>query len=90
MWGFDIAVQQLKRGKKMQRAGWNGKGMYIVLQKGYPDGVPINQNTSDATDIPVGTVIKFLPYLMMRTVQGDFVPWLASHTDILAEDWMEA
>lgn len=26
-------------------------------------------------------------YLMMFTAQGDFVPWLASQTDVLAEDW---
>lgn len=28
-----------------------------------------------------------LPYIYMRTVQGDLVPWLASQTDMLAEDW---
>lgn len=28
-----------------------------------------------------------LPYIYMKTVQGDLVPWLASQTDILAEDW---
>jgi hypothetical protein len=28
-----------------------------------------------------------LPYLYIRTVQGDLVPWLASQTDILADDW---
>ena len=28
-----------------------------------------------------------LPYLYIRTVQGDLVPWLASQTDLLAEDW---
>lgn len=31
-----------------------------------------------------------LPFIMMKTVQGDFVPWLASQTDILADDWMMA
>ena len=31
-----------------------------------------------------------LPYIYMRTAQGDFVPWLASQTDMLAEDWLEA
>lgn len=29
-----------------------------------------------------------LPYIYIRTVQGDLVPWLASQTDILAEDWV--
>lgn len=28
-----------------------------------------------------------LPYIYIRTVQGDLVPWLASQTDMLAEDW---
>ena len=30
-----------------------------------------------------------LPYIYMKTVDGDLVPWLASQTDILAEDWVE-
>ena len=28
-----------------------------------------------------------LPYIYMSTAQGDLVPWLASQTDVLAEDW---
>lgn len=28
-----------------------------------------------------------LPYIYMRTANGDFVPWLASQTDMLSEDW---
>lgn len=28
-----------------------------------------------------------LPYIYMRTAQGDLVPWLASQTDILSDDW---
>ena len=30
-----------------------------------------------------------LPYIYIKTVQGDFVPWLASQTDMLATDWVE-
>lgn len=87
---FGWALMELRMGLKIQRTGWNGKGMFVVLQKGYPDGIPINQNTSDATGVPKGTVCKFLPYLMMKTVEGSFVPWLASQTDILATDWQLA
>lgn len=74
-------------GGKVRRQGWNGKGMFVVYQKGYPDGIPINANTAQATGIAQGTVCRFLPYLMMFTATGDFVPWLASQTDILALDW---
>lgn len=84
---FSQALNDLKSGHKLTRKGWNGKGMYIVLQAGYPDGIPINRNTAEATELPEGTVMRFLPYLMMYTAQGDFVPWVASQTDLLAEDW---
>ncbi len=87
---FSDALAQLKAGQKMQRSGWNGKGMWIALQKAYPDGIPINRNTAEATGIAEGTVCRFLPYLMMKTAGGEFVPWLASQTDILAEDWRTA
>lgn len=87
---FSQALAHLKNGVKMQRTGWNGKGMYITYQKGYPDGIPINKNTSDATGLPEGTICKFLPYIMMKTADNCFVPWLASQTDILAEDWQTA
>lgn len=30
-----------------------------------------------------------LPYIYIRTVQNDLVPWLASQTDLLANDWVE-
>ena len=84
---FSDALEAVKAGYKIAREGWNGKGMYVVYQKGYPGGIQVNKNTQEALGVPEGTVCKFLPYLMMKTVQGDFVPWLASQTDILAEDW---
>jgi len=91
---FSEALRRLRAGnwtgpRKLARQGWNGKGMYVVRQEGYPDGVPINANTARATGVPEGTVIKFLPYLMMKTADGAFVPWLISQTDALADDWTE-
>lgn len=84
---FGWALEQLRMGARVCRQGWNGKNMWLVYQKAYPDGIPINQNTAEATGIPKGTLCKFLPYLMMRTADGSFVPWLASQTDILSYDW---
>lgn len=84
---FGQALEHLKAGGKVARVGWNGKGMWLALQRGYPDGVAINKNTAEATGLPEGTVCRFLPYIIMRTVDGSFVPWLASQTDLLAEDW---
>ncbi len=68
---FGSALAALKEGKKVARAGWNGKGMYIriVTAFGSVDGYSMQ------------------PYVGMKTAQGTFVPWLASQTDLLAEDW---
>lgn len=82
------AVESMRAGKKVARAGWNGKGMWIVLQKGYPNGIPINANTAEATGLPKGTVRRFRPYVTMQTADGDFVPWVCSQSDLLATDWM--
>jgi hypothetical protein len=85
---FGWALVALREdGFRVARKGWNGKGMWLCYQAGYPHGIAINANTARATGLPEGTVCKFLPYIMMRTAQGDFVPWLASQTDILANDW---
>ena len=66
---FSLALECLKGGVKMQREGWNGKGMWVELQK------PNMQSKMT------------LPYIYMKTTDGQLVPWLASQTDILAEDW---
>jgi hypothetical protein len=87
---FGQALTALKNGSKVAREGWNGKGMFVVHQKGYPDGIAINANTAEATGIMRGTICAFRPYLMMWTASGDFVPWVASQTDLLAEDWRTA
>jgi hypothetical protein len=84
---FGQALDAVKLGSKIAREGWNGKNMFVVYQRGYPDGIAINKNTAEATGIAEGTVCVFRPYLMMRTVDAEFVPWVASQTDILAEDW---
>lgn len=84
---FSQALDLCKMGAKITRSGWSGDGQFVVHQKGYPDGIAINANTSEATGLPAGTVCKFEPYLMFRTAKGSFVPWLASQGDLLAEDW---
>ncbi len=87
---FGDAVRALKAGERVTRPGWNGKGMWLAYQYGYPDGIAINANTATATGIPEGTVCRFRPYIMMLTADGDFVPWVASQSDVLAEDWEAA
>lgn len=72
---FGWALQQLRIGARVERQGWNGRGMWIALKH------------SEGRGIHVDGVEMTLPYIYMSTVSGDCVPWLASQTDLLAEDW---
>lgn len=84
---FEDALIDVKAGKRIARAGWNAAGQWVVLQKGYPEGITINANTAHATGIPEGTVCRFRAYLMLRTADGSFVPWAPTVSDVLADDW---
>jgi len=87
MMDFSDAIRALKNSKRVAREGWNGKGMFLALQRGYPDGTTANANTRAALGVPEGTVVKVRPYIVMKDAQGMLVPWLPSQTDMLADDW---
>ena len=78
---FGEAVEALKQSKRVQRLGWNGKGMFLVFVKGedYQLNTIAKQNLVGDTQ---------LPWIGMKTADNSFVPWLASQTDIIAEDWI--
>lgn len=83
---FSEALIALKKGHRVLRLGWNGKGMHVTHKTGYRS-IPCNEEHASAHKIDRNSKISYLPYLEMKTAQGDYVPWLASQTDILAEDW---
>lgn len=74
---FGHALQVLKDGKRVSRSGWNGKNMWLVL-------VPGSSNLTVDEGRPLA---KAGLQIDMWTAQGNLVPWLASQTDMLAEDW---
>lgn len=87
---FGEAIHELKAGHRVSRAGWNGKGMWLVLVPGTPvaqlrDGTPYKAATGlDECEI--------LPHIDMWTINADgrraMLPgWLASQSDMLADDW---
>jgi hypothetical protein len=67
---FGKAIEALKQGKKVSRSGWNGKGLFVVYQKGYPDGIPCNKQTADAWGMNEGDLFKCNPYFQINTVDG--------------------
>ena len=81
---FSAALLALKAGKRVARAGWNGKGMFIFLVPGSVFQV----NRPPLLGIyPEGTTVRYHAHVDMKTADGVVVPWLASQTDLLAEDW---
>jgi len=71
---FGHALEALKNGEKVARTGWNGKGMWLRLV------TPLTN-----PDFDFG--MENLPYIEMKTADNKLVPWLATQTDMLAEDW---
>lgn len=84
---FGLAIEAVKKGFRVARHGWNGKNMSVAYQKGYPQGIPCNKNTAEAWGMKEGELFKCRPYLQMRCADGTFQMWLASQSDILADDW---
>ena len=82
---FGGALQLLKEGHKLARSGWNGKGMFIFLVPGSVFKV----NRAPLLGIyPEGTEITYRAHIDMKTADNQIVPWVASQTDVLAEDWV--
>lgn len=78
------AVKQMHDGRKVARAGWNGKGMFIFLVQGSRFQV----NRPPLLGIyPEGTTIDYRPHVDMKTVDSQIVPWVCSQSDLLATDW---
>jgi hypothetical protein len=75
---FGLAIESLKIGNRVRRTGWNGKGMWLVLCEFTNDNLYFGNEKYSK-----------LPWIGMKTADNCFVPWLASQTDILAEDWEE-
>lgn len=83
---FGLALALLKAGRRLHRQGWNGTGMFVYLVgpgRYPPTTVPGELIAKEHSD----GLVPYRPYLALKTVDGDVVPWLASQTDILADDW---
>ena len=86
--GFDKILLELKNGKKAARKGWNGRGMFVVMQKSYPHGIPCNAQTAEVWGLREGDLFKCEPYFQIKNVNGTHSMWVPSTGDILANDWI--
>lgn len=83
---FGLTIEALKKGHKVARRGWNGKSMflYYVPAASYPA-----QRNTFGTMVGVfpDDMVPYCAYIAMKTAQDNVVPWLASQTDMLSDDW---
>lgn len=88
---FGQALEELKHGNRVSRSGWNGKGMWLALTPG-TSGLPAENfwsqhNRNFAESLPEKRA-NVLPCITMKTADDQILMgWLASQTDMLAEDW---
>jgi hypothetical protein len=78
MMNFGDAIENLKIGHRVARSGWNGAGIFLELQNPDADSKMTHpyiyiDTTGLKTENPAAPKVR--------------VPWLASQTDMLAEDW---
>lgn len=82
---FSEVLDLVKQGRKAARLGWNGKGMFIFLVPGSTFQV----NRPPLLGIyPEGTTINYRPHIDMRAANGEIVPWIASQSDLIENDWV--
>ena len=89
---FGLAIEALKKGLRVARAGWNGKGMWLSLSCDGTREVPAENfwsphNAEHARQS--GGTATVLPSITMKTATGEILMgWLASQSDMLATDWV--
>jgi hypothetical protein len=81
---FGLAIEALKRGQRVARAGWNGKGMfaYLVPANAYPA-----QTGAAKAFFGEGALVPYNAYFALKGVDGTVSTWAPSGSDALAEDW---
>ena len=81
---FGHAIEVMKHGGKVARKGWNGKDMFLY----YVPGDTYKTQTCIARE-SFGDEVECGAYICMKPANGPLViGWLASQTDMLAEDWI--
>lgn len=96
---FGTAIELLKQGKMVRRAGWNGKGMFVFIRPEFTCGLEQFKSIQSVPEVVKDLIksdltlrdkseVKFTHYLSMYNAQGEIMNgWAATQTDTLATDW---
>ena len=94
---FGEALEHLKKGARVARSGWNGKGMFLFLVKGETVTEAINDCYGDPNRYDISHTgyekgepsMPVVDAIYTKTADNKLVPWLASQTDLLCSDWVK-
>jgi hypothetical protein len=86
---FGDALEQLKLGARIAREGWNGKGMYLWLLPAATVKAEWchEAHLKEVAEANGGEIEALGSIRMMTADKKVLTGWLASQTDMLAEDW---
>ena len=90
---FGKAIEALKAGKKVARAGWNGKGMFVFSKE--PRGLHPTELPHDVANSIIGNRLldhgdsctTLNRHMLIKGVDGNLNTWFPSVSDCFAEDW---
>jgi len=81
---FGQAIEAIKTGQKVARAGWNGKGMFVYY-------VPANsyavQTGAAKSYFGEGAMVPYNAYMAIKNVNETVSTWVPSVNDVLSDDW---
>lgn len=99
---FAAALEAVKQGHRARRVGWNGKGMFVFIQKGSIEAgkygftePPVANHPSTMNGVSFGLfelgdkgTVTRMPCVCLQAADGSIVTgWTASQVDMLAVDW---
>lgn len=76
---FGLAIEAMKKGHRVARKGWNGKNMWLIL---------VDKDEYEIEAYKYFNANDRIGFIAMKTADNKIVPWLASQTDMLSEDWV--
>ena len=85
---FSTALKHVKNGVRISRAVWENPNVFVVYQKGYPDGIPCNKQTAEAWGMTEGDKFICKPYLQIQNPDGSHSMYTPTIDDVLANDWV--
>ena len=82
---FGLAIEAMKKGAKLARAGWNGKGLFVYFVP--PASYPV-QTGAAKSHFGEGSLVPYNAYFAIKNVDDTVSTWVPSINDCLADDWM--